>query len=587
MPIDYRAMLSTGRLGGGSTPGVFGQIQQGLQQANQENDANAARKAQLEMQKMQYEQQRQMQEAQLSLQRQKFAYDKAEADRMADVKRKELKRKDDEEKLALQTKHAQLLLSGDEAGADAMLPEFEARGGQAVLERRENGLPVYRYYQDKGQREKEDAEYARRLKMAAVDQDILPESVSIERGGTVVDVPAAEARRRAEAEAVLGEQNKAFTDPDRQAIDMASARAALRMPGSSRDKLKAYDTLQQGPATDYRGQQMGRAQVNAARESRAQNTESRLDTKAEYELRDFGEKKAKEAGENIGLDKYREMHDSLKLAAEAMHSNTPTDHQIAGRNLARVLANEKGPMSNQDISGILGNDTESFLSKIEKGLYKEAFGGIHPDKRNALIKLAEKKLGTMESNLYGYMDRVENDAETERNPNVAEGLRRYIDRNVDDADRKSWREKRDAGKKPKTGASSSPGDEIMPVGKADLPKTLDGGGSGDVEKVIGTWLGKPNHPAAKFLAQHFTYDSAGGPVDDAVGEYLTTLQADYPVEWAAAEKGNTAPLEKALLGAPAAKDPDVLTREEANATIQPRSAADARALELLAKMRSQ
>lgn len=449
MVLNVRDMISKPLSSPGFSPlgAAVAGFGEGLIQGTQEKEQLAMRKAQLEQQKMQFEQQMKMQQAQHDLQRQRMAYDMAEADRMKELQKLAAKKKDDEERLGLSTKYTQTLLGGDRVGADAMRPEMEARGMMLVKEGEENGIPRMRVYQNKEERAKEDQEYARRINMARAS-DIRPEDVTIPRGGTLIDAPAAEATRRAELGNVLGRQLEAYPEGEPREIARASSEAALSVPGSTADRLKAYDSLVSGPMQNYRGEQAGKSQVNAAREQRAGNTEARNERKTDYEMREIGTKQAKEAGANIDLDKYREQYDSLKLSAEALRSNTPTDHQIAGRNLARVLANEKGPMSNQDISGILGNDSESFIDRIKKGAYKEAFGGMAPDKRDALIKLAEKKLGAMQANLYAYMDRIEDDASTEKDPEVAEGMRRYVERNVDKTERETWGAQRKAKQPP-------------------------------------------------------------------------------------------------------------------------------------------
>lgn len=510
MPIDIQgSILSTGRLANPGTPGVFGGLAQGMQARNEIE----LRKQQLEQQKMQFEQQRQQQEAQLALQRQRMAYDMAEADRIKEQQRQAALKKETDEKLALQTKHTQALLSGDEVGADAILPEFEARGGLAVLERRENGLPVYRYYLDAAERAKEDKEFARRQNMARAS-DIRPEDVTIQRGGTVLDVPAAEARRQAQVSVVLDEQEQAYSTDEEKEIARASARAALRVPGSTAERLKAYDSLSSDAMQNYRNRQQGESTVNAARESRAQNAEGRSDVKLKREGIQLGREDAATAAKNIDLQNYRDQYESLKLSAEAMASSSPTDHQIAGRNLARVLANEKGPMSNQDISGVLGNDTESFIDRIKKGLYKEAFGGMDPGKRDALAKLAEKKLGTMQERLYGYMDRVEEMASKETDADRAEGMRGYLELNTDEADRAEWRKRRDAKKPP-------PAEQ--PTGSAAQPASVDG------KQLIKDFEGKrlEAYPDASGHSIGYGHFGAkpGDKIDEATADKL--FEEDY------------------------------------------------------------
>jgi lysozyme len=442
-----QSMLSTGRLANPGTPGVFGQIAAGYQAGTE----IAQRRQQLEQQRAQYEQQRQMEEARLALQRQSMFLDQARADRAAEQRRQAAKRKDDEEKLALSTKFSQAALGGDRVGAEAMLPEMEARGMSVVRESEENGIPRYRIYQSRDERAKEDAEYQRRINMAKAS-DIRPEDVAIQRGGRVVDGVAAENQRQAETSAVLEEQALAYPEGEEREMALRAARAALRVPGSTPDRLKAAESLASGPMQNYRSRQQGQATINAAKEARAQSNEGRQDRKLSAELRKDGRAAAQEAGNNIDLKNYREMHDSLKLSAEAMASSSPTDHQIAGRNLARVLANEKGPMSNQDISGILGGDTESFLNRIKQGLYKEAFGGLPQPKRDALAKLAAKKLGVMQSNLQGYVDRIEGQADAEPDHEFGEGMRSYLELNVDKSDLDSFRAER---KKRKDSQSAS------------------------------------------------------------------------------------------------------------------------------------
>jgi len=433
MAIDPRSLtLSTGRLSG-STPSVFSQIQSGLQQANQENDANAARKAQLEQQKAQFEQQRQMQEAQNALQRQRLALDKATADRQAEDARKAAKRKDDEEKLAISTKFSQLALSGDRVGAEAMLPEMEARGMHVAKDSEENGVPVYRVYQSAAERAKEDAEFARRQRMASVDQDILPDSVSIQRGGTVVDLPGAQARRSADTEAVLTEHLQAYPEGDARNAALASARAALRMPGSSQDQLKTYDTLQQGPATDRRAEmnrdaQLGKAGLDAG----AKNADARK----------LGRERAATAATNfIDVKNFEGRQRTYKQVRKILENDDPSDdYLIAG--LVADLTGQKGALSDQDVRYVLGEEGESWYTQAKNKLFKGVRGGLSADKRGALLALVDEKTASEQNSLHGYLDNIQDAMDNAADPREAEGLAEYRDLNLSRPIIEGWRQKR-------------------------------------------------------------------------------------------------------------------------------------------------
>jgi lysozyme len=469
MAIDAsQLMLSTGRLANANTPGIFGQLSAAVDQ----NNELAMRKQQLEMQKQQYDQQRQMEEARLALQRQSMFLDKAREDRSMEAQRQAAKRKDDEEKLGLSTKFSQTLLSGDRVGAEAMLPEMEARGMQAVKEREENGLPVYRVYQSREERMKEDQEYQRRVNMARAS-DIRPEDVTIQRGGSVVDLPGAESRRQAETDAVLQEQALAYPEGDERNMYLQSARAALKVPGPTPGRVAAADQLASGPMQNYRSRQQADAsrdvaknQLTAAREARAQSGEGRADVKLRREGEEMGSKRAQEAAANIAIKEYREFKDQLAIGREALNNRSNADDHMAGTLVGRAVGGEKGPLSDKDVYRVLGDAGEDFWSRIKNKLYSEAIGGLPQPKRKALTDLIDEKNKQLDDNLGGFVDRIDELAEKEGDKDVAEGMRKYLDVNIE----RPFLEERRKARKPK--ASDKPAAE-QPTGAA-APASVDG-----------------------------------------------------------------------------------------------------------------
>jgi len=429
MALRVEDMISIGRTGPTASP--FAAALTGVTEGMQIRQQNEMRRKQLEMQKAQLDQQRAHQEAQLALQRQGLGLKQAAADRKAEQARQAALDKKNQENLELTTKFNTAIATGDIAGAEALIPEMEGRGMALVREGDEGGMPKYRIYQDRKELEQEEQELARQQKAAAAS-DVLPESVSVQRGGSVVDAGRATELRTGPARSALEAAGEAFSDEERRRQHQAAADAALKMPGSAKDQLDAYSTFFAEPSKDYRGRQKGETDLQIARENRAQAQDTRQSATHIQGMRDVGFKRAKEGAETIDLPSYGDTRSALSTAREALSNKSSADDYLAGSLVSRSVGSEKGPLSDKDMRGVLGDDYGSFVERIQARLYKEAFGGLSAQKRDALLKLVQKKETELENKVLDYVDRVEKLAEEEENPEVKRGYTEYLRLNVDE-----------------------------------------------------------------------------------------------------------------------------------------------------------
>jgi hypothetical protein len=456
MALRVEDMISIGRTGPTASP--FAAALTGVTEGMQIRQQNEMRRKQLELQKAQLDQQRAHQEAQLALQRQGLGLKQAAADRKAEQARQAALDKKNQENLALTTKFNTAIATGDIAGAEALIPEMEGRGMALVREGDEGGMPKYRIYQDRKELEREEQELARQQKAAAAS-DVLPESVSVQRGGSVVDAGRATALRTGPARSALEAAGEAFSDEERRRQHQAAADAALKMPGSAKDQLDAYSTFFAEPSKDYRGRQKGETDLQIARENRAQAQDTRQSATHIQGMRDVGFKRAKEGAETIDLPSYGDTRSALSTAREALSNKSSADDYLAGSLVSRSVGSEKGPLSDKDMRGVLGDDYGSFVERIQARLYKEAFGGLSAQKRDALLKLVQKKETELENKVLDYVDRVEKLAEEEENPEVKRGYTEYLRLNVDEGIVNKARARRKSKEGKLSAISGDPGDK--------------------------------------------------------------------------------------------------------------------------------
>lgn len=357
-----------------------------------------------------------------------------------------------------------------------------------------------------------------------------------------------------------------------------STKQALLASGLSLPKaLDAFSGLRTGVDTGFNtirqaDAQKDRAQLDAERraEERAEDAQRRAAERAEnrtaVSVQD--EENFKLRGREAALKTVTERKASEAVARiptvnriiAIMLDDDPNNDKSEGGWLARA-GGESGTITREDINTALGKDALNFWQKLQAGFEEQAIGGLSKAQRQSIVNRMRSRLAQDKDLMLSVADAVEESASApETNKFHAIGMRDQLKLSLPADVRKEWeaRRKKTQPAAPAAAAGGAaapaPGDDSL--GKAPLPQQL-----GEVENALGSWLGDMKHPAIKVLAENFP-GAKGGSVDEAVGEYIASLEADHPEAYAAAKRGDSEGFKRAMAGGGSKPPPAARTPEE-------------------------
>lgn len=392
----------------------------------------------------------------------------------------------------------------------------------------------------------------------------------------VIDVPAMQAASMHRLNPAMAGLVNAFPEGEQRESAKSTAEgikaAGMDVPSSLDLMAKfrgnpdsSYDAMRMAEA------QSGRAELDAERRSLERQAKlTEVSVMDQQSMLKNGFSQADEIAVKRKVPDALARRNDLNYVVTVLTDKDPNNDKLLGPQISRLFG-DSGAIALADVAAALGTSSQSLIDQGITKLWGVFYGGLKPEQKQAITDTLRARVTSDEKNMFDYMDNVERMAESKGiRPEVAQGYRNYRDTLFTDELRSAWKKRWDATRvkaapnesqnagRPKPPPAGAGRGNVNPeavgepdsLGSAPLPKQL-----GEVENALGSWLGDMKHPAIKILAQHFDYDPAGGPPDEAVGEYLATLESDYPEAYVAAKRGDAEGFKRAMTAKPAKPDP--------------------------------
>lgn len=345
-------------------------------------------------------------------------------------------------------KFAEKAGSGDQEAAEAMIPYLESLGSGVDITRNPNGLPSYRYHQDaafnRAQQQLLDEEAWRTQR--GVDRDVYgenpvyapPPDPKAEQVGGLIDLQQLQEQRLQRLSPTLQGIVDAHPDPYKPIAE--SARLGIEKAGLPVDKaLQEYRAQLSGPI------ELTKAQLETRSKDDKLEAPGLMDRE---KLKGMGFTRSKEAAGKYQVDDLIERRRSIALSRDVLANKEGSDDYMAGPSIARMMG-ERGATTQRDVENVLGDAASGFITRINNGLYKQAFDGLSPRQKNALLGILNKSEEEDKRRAFDFL-KNQDEAAASAQENVAEGMREYR-MGVIPSD---WRDEYEAQKKGKKKGSA-------------------------------------------------------------------------------------------------------------------------------------
>jgi hypothetical protein len=351
--------------------------------------------------------------------------------------------------------------SGDHEAAEAMIPYLQDLGSGVDVTRNPAGLPSYRTHfdaaADQAQQGLADAQAWQNAERP-LDQGVYGDSptlaaapdISAPKVGNMLDLQALQDQRLQRLSPMLQDIVQAHPEEYRGIAD--SARTGIEKAGLPVDKaMQEYRQQLSGPI------ELAKAQLETQAKDDKLETPSLLERE---KLAREGFQRARAIGQDYNFKDLVERRKTVAQARAVLTNKGGGDDYLAGATISRMMG-EKGSTTEGDVSRVLGDSASGFLTKIENRLYKEAFDGLSPKQKNALLGVLKKAEEEDKRRAFEFLSNIDDFAgKSTTNPDVARGLSDYRDMVPRD-----WRDeyegekkKRKASEPQKPTASSDPED---------------------------------------------------------------------------------------------------------------------------------
>ncbi len=358
---------------------------------------------------------------------------------------------------------SKLAASADPEAAEAYVPYMQDLGMGVDITRRPGGLPSYRTHFDAKADAAKQAQLDSRAWETAerpLDQDVYGENpvlapapdISAPLVGNVIDRQELQDQRLARLSPMLEHIVQAHPT-DYQ--DIANeAKLGIEQSGLPVDKaVQEYRQQLSGPI------ELAKAQL----ENQAKDDKLEAPGLVDRErLAVIGSKQAQSVGATYGVKDLIERRKTLAQARGVLSNKGGGDDYLAGATISRMMG-EKGASTEGDVERVLGDAAVGFISKIKNRFYKEAFDGLSPRQKNALLGVLKTAEAADERRAFDFLKNVDEfTAAPDTQEDVARGARRYSGM-VIPAD---IRARYDADKK-KRAPKGAPAEQKAPVGATD------------------------------------------------------------------------------------------------------------------------
>lgn len=351
--------------------------------------------------------------------------------------------------------------AGDIEGAEGMVPMLDSLGVAVSREGEEHGLPRYRFDADP------EATQAAATERSMDGGDIAPEesigyptdeqgtldepagipsterafSAAMEasrfsglhggmplRAAPEADLQGAVPRGVIDMGAMASETERrlnpalsglvgAYPEPYRESAQQtADSVRGLGLPATK--AVEQFDKLRGGPDSMMRAELAAEAQKAETKEKRTELSETE-----KQRFFNNGTQLAKGAAGTYDMKAVIERRKTIAQAASVLTNNDDSDDYLAGATISRMMG-ERGATTEGDVQRVLGSAAMSFLERIKTRAYKEAFGGLSTQQKNALmgvLKEAEEADSRRVNDYLGNLDELI--ASPDTHPEVARGVR--------------------------------------------------------------------------------------------------------------------------------------------------------------------
>ncbi|HLS87099.1 MAG TPA: hypothetical protein VK043_12455, partial [Burkholderiales bacterium] len=197
-----------------------------------------------------------------------------------------------------------------------------------------------------------------------------------------------------------------------------TAQGVMELNLPPKETAELFDQLRGGGPDALIGQGIA---ADAARTKRGEMT-----FKDEFDILEGGRNRGDKLAQSYAVRDIVERRQPLSSALQVLNNETDEDDYLVGAPVARIVFGEKGATTDPDVQRVLGDEASSFFDSLKKQAYKQAFGGLSPEKKQALREVLQAKQLYDARQVMEYIDSVYDAAAKYEGHPYGEGLKESL-----------------------------------------------------------------------------------------------------------------------------------------------------------------